>query len=436
MDLISCRFSPWVAVFSTDERLLRRLRRAGIFAEFPLPGEQEDLPAAVVLPRAEEDSRAPEERELFTRYREAGIPILVEEGARSFKSNELAHMPLARELAPFTTEEGFSDLLAALRERVVGGPAYTPIVFAERCIEVLSSRIGSGRAVVALSGGLDSAVAAALAAQAMGDRLVPLFVDHGLLRAGEAEEVPDSLAAVLGLPVRCVNARDSFLTGLRGLLDPEAKRRAVGETFIHVFEREVADLADVSYLVQGTVYSDLVESVGRGGVKAHHNVGGLPERLKFTLVEPLRLLFKDEVREIARHLDFPASLIQRQPFPGPGLAVRIVGEVTDERLTLVRTADRIVREEIASLGMDAGLWQYFAVLTGIRSVGTKDGRRREGEVVAIRAVVSEEAMSARAAELPYELLRHLARRIIAELPEVARVVYDITDKPPGTIEWE
>ncbi|MBT9253861.1 MAG: glutamine-hydrolyzing GMP synthase [Brockia lithotrophica] len=436
MSLIACRFRPWVAVFSADERLLRRLRRAGIYAELPLPGERDDLPAALVLPRTAEGLWSPEERELFSRYRAAGVPTLWEEGAVSPDGGALSPGPREKAFVSFSDDEGFARLHAALRELVGGDSAYTPFGFAERCVGELTARLGKGRAVVALSGGLDSAVAAVLVARALGDLLVPLFVDHGLLRAGEAEEVPASLAKILGLPVRRVDARDTFLAALRGLADPEAKRRAVGETFIRVFEQEVAGIADVAYLVQGTVYSDLIESVGRGGVKAHHNVGGLPERVSFTLVEPLRLLLKDEVREIARHLGFPASLVERQPFPGPGLAVRVVGEVTAERLELLREADRIVREEIGASGVAPTLWQYFAVLPGVRTVGAKDGRRREGEVVAIRAVVSEEAMSARAAELPYELLRRLAHRLMAELPAVARVVYDVTDKPPGTIEWE
>ncbi|RKQ84753.1 glutamine-hydrolyzing GMP synthase [Brockia lithotrophica] len=436
MSLVTCRFRPWVLVFTADERLLRRLRRAGIYAELPLPGERDDLPAALVLPRTEEGFWTPEERELFFRFRTAGVPVLWEEGAAPPDGETFLSGTRENAFVSFSDDEGFSQLLAALRELVGGGPAYTPIAFAERCVAELAAHLGEGRAVVALSGGLDSAVSAALVARALGDRLVPLFVDHGLLRAGEAEEVPAALTQILGLPVRRVDARDAFLAALRGLVDPEAKRRAVGETFICVFEREVAGIPDVAYLVQGTVYSDLIESVGRGGVKAHHNVGGLPERVSFTLVEPLRPLLKDEVREIARHLGFPASLVERQPFPGPGLAVRVVGEVTAERLELLREADRIVREEIGSSDVAPTLWQYFAVLPGVRTVGAKDGRRREGEVVAVRAVVSEEAMSARAAELPYELLRKIAHRLTTELPAVARVVYDVTDKPPATIEWE
>jgi GMP synthase (glutamine-hydrolysing) len=341
---------------------------------------------------------------------------------------EVAHTPLGGRLL-----ENFLYRLAGAQ----GG--WSMSGFLEESVEAVRRQVGGGRAVVALSGGVDSAVAAALVHRAIGDRLTAVFVDHGLGRDGEADEVASALREALpDLPLRVVRAEGRFLARLRGVTEPEAKRRIVGETFIEVFEEEAARLGPVEFLVQGTIYPDVVES-GRGAaatIKTHHNVGGLPERMRLRLVEPLRVLFKDEVRALGQALGLPEWFVWRQPFPGPGLAVRIVGEVTSERLAVLRQADRIVREELAPLGLGREIWQAFAVLPGVRSVGVMGDRRSYGEVVAVRAVTSRDGMTADWARIPHEVLARLAARLVNEVPQVTRVVYDITSKPPATIEWE
>jgi GMP synthase (glutamine-hydrolysing) len=319
-------------------------------------------------------------------------------------------------------------------------PDWSMASFAEEAVAAVRAQVGpSGRAVVGLSGGVDSAVAAELVRRAIGDRLTAIFVDHGLLRAGEREEVEAAFAG--RMPLRVVDAGDRFLGALHGVTDPEAKRKIVGAEFVAVFEREAARIGPVDFLVQGTVYPDVVESGATGKaaqtIKSHHNVGGLPERMRLRLVEPLRTLFKDEVRRLGEELGLPPTLVWRQPFPGPGLAIRIIGAVTPERLATLRHADRILREELAPRGLgQAHLWQAFAVLPGIRSVGVMGDARTYGELVAIRAVSSEDGMTADWARLPHEVLERIASRIVNEVPGVNRVVYDITSKPPATIEWE
>jgi GMP synthase (glutamine-hydrolysing) len=328
------------------------------------------------------------------------------------------------------------------------GASWTPANIAESLIEQVRAQIGDGKAICGLSGGVDSAVAAALVQRAIGDRLTCVFVDHGLLRAGERVQVQRDFVAATGARLVTVDAEGRFLEALSGVHDPEGKRKIIGREFIRAFEGSVRDLlADgdsdghaIEFLVQGTLYPDVVESGGGTGtanIKSHHNVGGLPADLKFKLVEPLRLLFKDEVRAVGRELGLPEEIVARQPFPGPGLGIRIVGEVTAARLDTLRRADLIAREELTSAGLDNQIWQCPVVLLAdVRSVGVQGDGRTYGHPIVLRPVSSEDAMTADWTRVPYEVLERISTRITNEVPEVNRVVLDITSKPPGTIEWE
>ena len=310
----------------------------------------------------------------------------------------------------------------------------------------MRDQIGDGRAICGLSGGVDSAVAAALVQRAIGDRLTCVFVDHGLLRAGERAQVQRDFVAATGANLVTVDVADRFLEALSGVTNPEGKRKIIGREFIRAFEGAVRDIvgrrsdSEVEFLVQGTLYPDVVESGGGTGtanIKSHHNVGGLPGDLKFKLVEPLRLLFKDEVRAVGRELGLPEEIVARQPFPGPGLGIRIVGEVTAARLDTLRRADAIAREELTAAGLDNQIWQCPVVLLAdIRSVGVQGDGRTYGHPIVLRPVSSEDAMTADWTRVPYEVLERISTRITNEVAEVNRVVLDITSKPPGTIEWE
>jgi GMP synthase (glutamine-hydrolysing) len=303
--------------------------------------------------------------------------------------------------------------------------------------------IGNKRVICGLSGGVDSAVAAAIIQRAVGDQLTCVFVDHGLLRKGEAQQVESDFVATTGIKLVTIDAAQQFLTALKGITDPEEKRKIIGREFIRAFEsaaRDIASDADVEFLVQGTLYPDVVESGGGTGtanIKSHHNVGGLPDDLKFKLIEPLRSLFKDEVRQVGIELGLPEEIVWRQPFPGPGLAIRIVGEVTQERLALLRHADAITREELKLAELDRDIWQCPVVLLAdVRSVGVQGDGRTYGHPIVLRPVSSEDAMTADWSRVPYEVLEKISTRITNEVPDVNRVVLDVTSKPPGTIEWE
>ena len=306
-------------------------------------------------------------------------------------------------------------------------------------VDLIQEQVGNeGRVICALSGGVDSAVAAALVHKAVGDRLTCVYVDTGLMRKGESDQIVETFERHQKIELRHVNASERFFEHLTGVTDPETKRKTIGEQFIRVFEAAKAEVADAKFLVQGTLYPDVIESGtdDAAKIKSHHNVGGLPDDIEFDLVEPLRALFKDEVRAVGTELGLPDEIVWRQPFPGPGLAVRIIGEITPDKVALLQEADFVVREEIHQAGLDREIWQAFAVLPGINSVGVMGDERTYADAIIIRAVTSEDAMTADWARLPYELLDRMSNRIINEVPGVNRVAYDITSKPPGTIEWE
>ncbi|MEW6474505.1 MAG: glutamine-hydrolyzing GMP synthase [Actinomycetota bacterium] len=337
------------------------------------------------------------------------------------------------------TARGMEILKAFLYDVCGARPTWTRVSIIEQAVEAIQAQVGDGAVICGLSGGVDSAVAAALVHKAVGDQLTCVFVDTGLLRAGEAEQVEETFLRQFHVDLVHVKAADRFLAVLAGVTDPEQKRKAIGETFIRVFEEAAKELGKgARFLVQGTLYPDVIESGTRDAakIKSHHNVGGLPEDMDFELVEPLRLLFKDEVRAVGEELGLPEDIVWRQPFPGPGLAVRIVGEVTAERVDVLQRADAVVVEEVKRAGLYRDLWQSFAVLPAVRSVGVMGDERTYAYPIVIRAVTSDDAMTADWARLPYDLLERISSRLINEVPGVNRVAYDITSKPPGTIEWE
>ncbi|MEA2085612.1 MAG: glutamine-hydrolyzing GMP synthase, partial [Chloroflexota bacterium] len=313
--------------------------------------------------------------------------------------------------------------------------------FINESISSIRQQVGKGKAISAISGGVDSSVVSTLIHRAIGDQLTCIFVDHGLLRREEVERTFNVFRLNLGMNIIHVDASERFLKRLQGITDPEMKRKAIGEEFIRVFEEEANKIGKVDFLAQGTLYPDVIESASSGSkasakIKTHHNVGGLPAKMTLSLLEPLRYLFKDEVRQVGLGLGLPEEMVWRQPFPGPGLAIRIIGEVTGEKLEILRAADWIVMNEIKKAKLYRQLWQSFAILTDVKSVGVMGDFRTYGYLVAVRAVTSNDAMTADWARLPYDLLAQISNRIVNEVPGVNRVVYDITSKPPSTIEWE
>ena len=337
------------------------------------------------------------------------------------------------------TPHGLKVIERFLRRGCGAGPSWSMDSIIDASVVSVRDQVGEGRAICGLSGGVDSAVAAALVHRAIGDQLTCVLVDTGLLRLDEADQVQETFGRHFGIDLVRVDAATEFFAALAGVTEPETKRKVVGEQFIRAFERARLQVPDAGFLVQGTLYPDVIESgatTHSSTIKSHHNVGGLPDDLDFELVEPLRLLFKDEVRAVGAELGLPDEIVHRQPFPGPGLAVRIIGEVTPEAAATLRHADALVREELRTAGLEREIWQSFAVLPDIRTVGVMGDERTYGRPVVIRAVTSSDAMTADWARLPHDVLEAMSSRVIAEVPGVNRVVYDITSKPPATIEWE
>jgi GMP synthase (glutamine-hydrolysing) len=336
------------------------------------------------------------------------------------------------------TPRGMDVMRNFLYKGCEAAPTWTPVSIIDDAIEQIRAQVGAEKVVCALSGGVDSSVAALLVHRAIGDQLTCIFVDHGLLRQDEAEQVVEAFRRHFHVELIHVDAREKFLTALAGVTEPERKRKIIGELFIRTFEEVAKGIGAPRFLVQGTLYPDVIESgsATAATIKSHHNVGGLPTDMSFELVEPLRNLFKDEVRTVGEELGLPAEIVQRQPFPGPGLAVRIIGEVTEERLEIVRRADAIVRDELHRAGLEREIWQSYAALIGVQSVGVQGDERTYAYPIVVRAVTSEDAMTADWARIPHDVLERISSRITGEVRGVNRVVYDVTSKPPGTIEWE
>jgi GMP synthase (glutamine-hydrolysing) len=396
-----------------------------------------DLPADLPVWMSHGDSVTVAPEGFMVTASSAGAPVAAFENITDRRAGVQFHPEVAH------TQQGQRMLERFLYDIAGIEPTWTPTNIIDDQVEAIRAKVGDKQVICGLSGGVDSAVAAALVHKAVGDQLTCVFVDHGLLRAGEAEQVEKDYVAATGIRLKVVDASERFLGALAGVEDPEQKRKIIGREFIRVFEqaaREVDAERHVEFLVQGTLYPDVVESGGGTGtanIKSHHNVGGLPDDLQFALIEPLRTLFKDEVRALGAELGLPEEIVQRHPFPGPGLAIRIIGAVDRERLDVLRAADLIAREELTAAGLDREVWQFPVVLLAdVRSVGVQGDGRTYGHPIVLRPVSSEDAMTADWSRLPYEVIARISTRITNEVPEVNRVVLDVTSKPPGTIEWE
>lgn len=423
------------------QAIAREIRELGVYSEL-LSGRtsveklQERRPKGLVLVgEATNDSRwiASGDPMLF----DLGVPVLVVSSGED-RTPEGPQRKHVNYLKWENADEGRQALARFVFDTCRCPKNWDMDVFIEETVNELRETIGKANVLCALSGGVDSAVTATLVHRAVGQQLTCMFVDHGLLRKGEVERVMDTFADQFSMNVVKVDAKARFLSKLSGVTDPEEKRKAIGNEFIQVFAEEAGKFGDHEFLAQGTVYTDVIESGAeeQSTIKSHHNVGGLPENVPFRLVEPLKYLFKDEVRRVGELLGLPEDIVWRQPFPGPGLAIRVIGEVTEERLAIVREADAILREEIRKAGLFREIWQYFTVLTDLRSVGVRNDARTYDYTVGIRAVTSVEGMTADWARIPYDVLAHISKRITDEVPGVNRVVYDVTSKPPATIEWE
>ena len=420
----------------------RRVRERDVYCEVVEPqalvGDiSAKKPVGVIL-TGDEGDKALVTEEMKTGLAGTDVPILaIGAGALALEDTCPAAV-IAKSSPTLAGEDSRAEVAAFLFERCKCAGDWTASAFAEESIEKLRTELDGKKVICALSGGVDSTVAAVMVHKAISDRLICVFVDTGLMRKDEGDRIIESLSGEFDMQLIRVDAESRFLEKLKGVTDPEKKRMIVGGEFIEVFEEEASKHGNIEYLLQGTIYPDVLESGldGAKSVKSHHNVGGLPERMAFSLVEPLRFLFKDEVRRVGAALGIPDSIVSRQPFPGPGLSVRCLGEVTKPRLDILRECDAIVREEIEKSGLSKEIWQYFAILPNLRSVGVIDGARTYCETVAIRAVHSIDAMTAEYARIPYEILDIITDRITTEVPQVNRVVLDITGKPPATIEWE